>query len=203
MIPNFICLKDIEPRDEALRSSFVNDGEKLLIHVSNFRKVKRVEDVVKIFAQVKEKVPAKLVLVGDGPERHHIEEMCRNNKDCNEVIFVGKMKDTHHLMAAADLFLLTSEFESFGLVALESMGNKTPVISTNKGGIPEVMKDGVSGYMFDVGDVDGMAAKAIEVLSDDDRLNALRESAFEHSKNFELSKILPIYLDLYKRTISR
>ena len=203
VIPNFICLDDYVECDNELRSQFAKNGEKILIHVSNFRKVKRVEDVVHVFSRVKEKIPSVLLLVGDGPERHHIEEMCRANEFCHEIHFIGKTKDTEHLMAVADLFLLTSEFESFGLAALESMASKVPVISTNKGGLPEVMIDGKTGYMCEVGDIDDMTEKALRILTNPELHEQLKKSSFERAKDFELSKVLPKYLDLYNRMLDK
>ena len=203
VIPNFICPDDYVDCDPQLRSQFAKNGEKILIHVSNFRKVKRVEDVVRVFSRVKEKIPSVLLLVGDGPERHRIEEICRANKNCHEIHFIGKTKDTEHLMAVADLFLLTSEFESFGLAALESMASKVPVISTNKGGIPEVMIDGVTGYMCNVGDIDDMTEKALRILSDPALHENLRISSYKRALDFELSKVLPKYLDLYNRVLEQ
>jgi N-acetyl-alpha-D-glucosaminyl L-malate synthase BshA len=189
--------------DEDLRKQFSKNGEKILIHVSNFRKVKRVQDVVQVFSRVKEKIPAVLLLVGDGPERHHIEELCRANNSCNEIHFIGKTKNTEHLLAIADIFLLTSEFESFGLAALESMASKVPVISTNKGGIPEVMIDGKTGYMCEVGDIDAMTEKTLKILTDPELHQALKKSSYERALDFELSKVLPKYLNLYNRILEQ
>jgi N-acetyl-alpha-D-glucosaminyl L-malate synthase BshA len=203
VVPNFICLDDYVECDNELRKQFAKNGEKILIHVSNFRKVKRVEDVVRVFSRVKEKIPTVLLLVGDGPERHHIEEMCRKNEFCDEIHFIGKTKDTEHLMAVADLFLLTSEFESFGLAALESMASKVPVISTNKGGLPEVMIDGKTGYMCEVGDIDDMTEKALKILSNPELHEQLKKSSYERARDFELSKVLPSYLNLYNRMLDQ
>ncbi|MEQ8323260.1 MAG: N-acetyl-alpha-D-glucosaminyl L-malate synthase BshA [Vicingaceae bacterium] len=199
VIPNFICLGDYGTAEQGLKESFSKKGEKILIHVSNFRKVKRVEDVVSIFSQVNKKIPSKLLLVGDGPERHKIEEMCRQNSTCNDIHFIGKMKNTESLLAISDVFLLTSEFESFGLAALESMASSVPVISTNGGGIPEVIEEGKSGFMFDVGDVNGMAAKTLEILKDDTLHQELKKGAYQRARHFDLERVLPLYLDLYNR----
>ncbi len=201
VVPNFICFDDYKEADLNLKKELAPNGEKILIHISNFRKVKRVEDVVKIFARVKERIPSTLLLVGDGPERHNIEEMCRNSANCDKIRFIGKLKETERMLAISDLFLLTSEFESFGLAALESMANRVPVISTNRGGIPEVMVDGKTGYMFDVGDVESMADKAVEILSDENALLSLRKSSYERATDFELTKILPRYIEVYKSVI--
>lgn len=201
VIPNFICMDSIPSPDPLLREAFAPAGEKVVIHISNFRKVKRVHDVVKVFAKIKEQIPSVLLLVGDGPERHHIEEMCRSSENCDKIRFIGKMKETEKILAISDLFLLTSEFESFGLAALEAMALKIPVVSTNRGGIPEVMIDGKTGFMKDVGDIDGMAEKALEILTNADLYKELKEGAYQRSKDFELSKILPKYLKLYERVL--
>jgi N-acetyl-alpha-D-glucosaminyl L-malate synthase BshA len=140
-----------------------------------------------------------LLLVGDGPERHHVEELCRKNESCDSIRFIGKMKDTEKIIAISDLFLLTSEFESFGLAALEAMACKVPVISTNRGGIPEVMIDGQTGFMCDVGDIDAMSKKSLEILTDVQLHETLREGAYKRAQDFELKKILPKYIDLYNR----
>ena len=161
-----------------------------------------MEDVVQVFAKIKQEIPAVLLLVGDGPERHHIEEYCRSNKACNEIHFIGKMKNTENLLAISDLFLLTSEFESFGLAALEAMASKVPVISTNKGGIPEVMVDGETGYMCDVGDIEKMSSRALEILTNEDLHEKLKKSSYKRALDFELSKVLPKYLALYNRVLN-
>ncbi len=201
VIPNFICFEDYKEPDPKLRQAFAPNGEKIIIHISNFRKVKRVQDVVKVFSKIKEEIPCVLLLVGDGPERHHIEEMCRQNVDCDKIRFIGKMKDTEKVLAISDLFLLTSEFESFGLAALESMAVKVPVVSTNKGGLPEVMIDGQTGYMCDVGDIDAMAEKSLNILTDSVLSKELSEGAYERAKDFSLEKVLPMYLDLYEKVM--
>src|SRR5690606_17234618 len=168
VIPNFIniekCAKKIA--DLNLRKSLAPNGEKILIHVSNFRKVKRVPDVIKVFARVLKQLPSKLLLVGDGPERVKLEEMCREKNIDKHVYFLGKVKGTDGLLSLADLFLLTSKFESFGLAALEAMAMRVPVISTNTGGIPEVNVQGVTGYLSDVGDIADMSQNALKILKD-------------------------------------
>jgi len=159
VIPNFVCLKEYEYNGDtnAIRKSFAPKNEKILIHVSNFRKVKRTEDVIKVFDIVRKTIPARLVMVGDGPERYRSEELCRELSTCHLVTFLGKVKGVSRVLAASDLFILPSDTESFGLAALEAMAAKVPVISTNTGGIPEVNKAGVSGYLSNVGDVEHMA----------------------------------------------
>jgi len=203
VIPNFICLDHFNYNGsiDELRKSFVTNGEKIMIHVSNFRKVKRVDDVIKIFNIVRKKIPVKLIMLGDGPERHTLEELCRELEVCHLVKFLGKVKDFDPLLAASDLFLLPSETESFGLAALEAMAAKTPVISTNTGGIPEVNKNGVSGFLSNVGDVEEMAENAIKILSDDVTLENFKVGAYEQAKKFDIHTVLPQYEKLYQRLI--
>lgn len=204
VIPNFICLDDYKPNDAVCQKKmYAPHGERLLIHVSNFRKVKRVEDVLRVFDKVRKQIPAKLILVGDGPERPAIEKLCRELDTCNDIRSLGKIVNPEQILAISDLFLLTSETESFGLAALEAMAAKVPVISTNSGGIPEVNVQGVSGYMSNVGDVDDMAKNAISILKDDEILAKFKASAFEQAKEFDILKILPMYEELYKEVLKK
>ena len=204
VIPNFICLEHYSNNGsiDSLRKSFAPNGEKVLVHVSNFRKVKRVEDVIKVFDIVRKKIPVKLLLVGDGPERHRLEELCRELNTCHLVKFLGKVKDTERILAASDLFLLPSATESFGLAALEAMAAKVPVISTNTGGLPEVNKHGFSGFLSNVGDVEDMGKNALAILKDDTTLTTFKENAFTQAKNFDIHNILPIYEELYTKLIA-
>lgn len=202
VIPNFVCL------DEYDASSHVNhkelyapNGERLLIHISNFRKVKRVDDVVKIFEKVNKEIPSKLILVGDGPERGNIDRLCRELKLCDDIKVLGKIVNPEEVLMDADLFLLPSETESFGLAALEAMACSVPVISTNSGGIPEVNVNGFSGYMSNVGDIDDMAKNAISILKDEATLNLFKDNALEQAKKFDIAKILPIYEKLYEQLL--
>ncbi len=203
VIPNFVCLEQYNYNGsvESIKKSIAPNGEKILIHISNFRKVKRTQDVIKIFDIVRQKIPAKLLMVGDGPERHRLEELCRELNTCHLVKFLGKVKDTERILAASDLFILPSETESFGLAALEAMAAKTPVISTNTGGIPEVNIQGVSGYLSDIGNVEEMAENALKILANDDTLNKFREGAYNEAKKFDIHSILPIYEELYQQVI--
>ena len=205
VVPNFICFSDYENLGDiaSIKKSFAPNNEKILIHVSNFRKVKRVQDVFKVFIKVNEKIPAKLLLVGDGPERYQLEEFCRNQGVCDKVHFLGKLKDTERILSASDLFLLTSESESFGLAALEAMAAKVPVISSNTGGIPEVNKHGFSGYLSNVGDIDDMAVNALKILSDDAVLEQFKQNAYQQAKQFDIEKILPQYEAIYKELIEK
>jgi len=201
VIPNFVCLEQYNYNGSiaSIKNSVAPNGEKILIHISNFRKVKRTEDVLKIFDIVRQQIPAKLLMVGDGPERHRLEELCRELGTCHLVTFLGKVKDTERVLAASDLFILPSETESFGLAALEAMAAKTPVISTNTGGIPEVNKQGVSGYLSGIGNVEEMAENAIKILKDETTLESFKTAAYNEAKNFDIHAILPVYEKLYER----
>jgi N-acetyl-alpha-D-glucosaminyl L-malate synthase BshA len=203
VIPNFICLDhyNLNGSVKELKQSFAPNNERVLVHVSNFRKVKRTEDVIRIFDIVRKKIPAKLLMVGDGPERHHLEELCRELGTCDLVKFVGKVKDTERILAASDVFILPSESESFGLAALEAMAAKTPVISTNTGGIPEVNEHGISGFLSNVGDVEDMANNTLKILESDESLDKFRIGAYEQAKKFDINTILPLYENLYNSVI--
>jgi N-acetyl-alpha-D-glucosaminyl L-malate synthase BshA len=194
VIPNFIQLEDYTMETNfKLRRRYALDDEFVITHISNFRKVKRVEDVVHIFKKISDVFPSKLVLVGDGPERQKVEELCRSLGTCDKVILLGKMQATHLPLSMSDLFLLPSETESFGLAALEAMAAGVPVISTNTGGLPEVNEAGFSGYLADVGDVETMAAKAIEILSSAETLNTFKRQARENANRFDIHEVLPFY----------
>jgi len=169
-----------------------------MVHISNFREVKRVQDVIKVFDIVRKQMPTSLILVGDGPERHKMEELCRELHACDAIKFLGKVRDTERILAASDLFDLPSESESFGLAALEAMAAKIPVISTNTGGIPEVNIHGVSGYLSNVGDVDDMAKNALAILKNDATLNQFKQGAYQQAQQFDIHKILPMYEALYE-----
>lgn len=202
VIPNFVCLEHYNPNNgQELRKEYAPNGELIVTHTSNFRKVKRVDDVIRIFSKVRERVNAKLLLVGDGPDRHRIEELCRELKTCDDVIMLGKMQSAEEVLSASDLFLLPSETESFGLAALEAMASGVPVISTNSGGLPEVNEHGVSGYLGEVGDVDYMANRAISLLSDEEKLSRFKQQALETAQKFDIEKILPAYLKLYQSLV--
>lgn len=204
VIPNFIRINDYSiTATNDFKQYCCPNGEKILIHISNFRKVKRVEDVIKIFALVKEKIDCRLLLIGDGPERNNIEKLCRQLNICKDVLMIGKLKQTPEVLAVSDLFLLPSETESFGLAALEAMAAGVPVISSNTGGIPEVNKHGISGYLSDVGNVQEMAKYAIELLSDEDKYIKMSESAKQIAMNFDLEKILPLYEHLYYQVLKK
>jgi N-acetyl-alpha-D-glucosaminyl L-malate synthase BshA len=204
VIPNFIDLQRFQKRPhEHFKKSLCPNGEKLLMHTSNFRKVKRIEDIVKVFALVRKKIPAKLVLIGDGPERSGIEALCRELEVQNDARFLGKMDGIEEALSLADLFLLTSEKESFGLAALEAMACEVPVISSNAGGIPEVNIHGVTGYVSEIGDVKDMAANAIKMLSDPILHDQMKANALARAQEFDIVKILPLYERYYERITSK
>ncbi|PCJ64623.1 MAG: N-acetyl-alpha-D-glucosaminyl L-malate synthase BshA [Bacteroidetes bacterium] len=197
VVPNFIDFKRFnkQPKDH-FKKVIAPNGEKILVHTSNFRKVKRVPDVLEIYRKVSVKVPAKLLLIGDGPERAAVEEECRECDICKDVIFLGKQEAVEEILSIADLFIIPSETESFGLAALEAMACEVPVISTNTGGLPEVNIDGVTGYTSNIGDVEKMAKDALEILQDKN-LARFKAQAKEHSLKYKLENILPLYEALY------
>jgi N-acetyl-alpha-D-glucosaminyl L-malate synthase BshA len=202
VIHNFIDFSRFRKTNkDHFRKAIAPEGEKILVHISNFRKVKRVEDVIHIFERVSKRIKSKLLLIGDGPERKYMEELCRNLHLCDEIRFLGKQEAVEELLAIADLFILPSENESFGLAALEAMACEVPVISSNAGGIPEVNIDGVTGYMCEVGNVDGMAARCIELLEDEESLAVFRKNAFKQAQRFDIHEILPSYENYYLEII--
>lgn len=203
VIPNFICPeRHNKPTDYELKANYAPNGERVIMHMSNFRAVKRVKDVVQTFAKIVEKVPAKMVFVGDGPDRFAVEKMCRDLGTCKHTYFLGKVKDVEEVIDIADLFILPSETESFGLAALEAMISKVPVITTNAGGLSEVMEQGVSGFMSNVGDVDDMAEKALTILESTDCLEQFKRGAYKQAQKFDLRNILPKYENLYNELLN-
>lgn len=204
VIPNFIRLEHYNlPEAKKFRKLYASDNQKILVHISNFRKVKRVEDVLRMFDIVRKKIPSRLILVGDGPERNNIEKLCRELDTCAEIQSLGKISEPNSVLAIGDLFVLPSETESFGLAALEAMAAGVPVISTNKGGLPEINVHGFSGMMSDVGDVQDMAKNAMYILGDEKRLAEFKANALKQASKYEISKILPLYEDLYKRVMAK
>jgi N-acetyl-alpha-D-glucosaminyl L-malate synthase BshA len=203
VIPNFIELEKI--RNESLiscqRSVMAKKEERIVTHISNFRKVKRIPDIIKIFYKIQEKIPAKLMMVGDGPEKARAEQLCKELGIEDKVIFFGNSNEIDQILSFSDLFLLPSETESFGLAALEAMAWSVPVISSNSGGLPEVNFDGVSGYLSNVGDVDSMAENALKILANDETLNKFRANALNVAKQFDIKNILPLYENLYLQAI--
>ncbi len=202
VIPNFIQSKDELPViNMEKRRHYAQDDELILCHISNFRPVKRISDVVHIFQKVQEQLPARLLLAGDGPDRAIVERLARDLGICHKIIFTGKVRETAPILELSDLFLLPSETESFGLAALEAMAEGVPVVSSNTGGIPEVNIDGFSGFTSNVGDVDSMAENAIRILKDKATHQVFRKNALEQAKRFDLAQILPIYEDLYESVL--
>jgi L-malate glycosyltransferase len=204
VIPNFINLEEYKiPSDKCQRHRYAPANEKIMIHVSNFRKVKRVEDVLRVFDKVRQKLPCKLILVGDGPERGNIEKLCRELNTCGDIISLGKIADPKEVLSISDLFILPSETESFGLAALEAMAMKIPVICSNTGGLPELNINGVTGYMCNVGDVESMAKHAVEILSDEKKLAQFKAAAYKRAGDFDISKILTDYEKLYVAVVEK
>jgi len=198
-IPNFIDMGLYKQECSiSLRNKFAKEEEAILVHISNFRKVKRVQDVVKIFEKVNKQVLSKLLMIGDGPERLKAEQLCRKLGITKQVRFLGKLKGIEKMLSIADVFVLPSETESFGLVALEAMASKVAVISTNSGGLPEVNIDGKTGYLSCVGDVNKMANDTIHLLKDSKKLNEFKKNALAHAKTFDLPNILPQYEAVYQ-----
>ena len=200
VIYNFVDVSRFSKKPiDAFRKVISPHGEKVLVHASNFRKIKRVNDVIKIFAQVRKQVPAKLLMIGDGPERPGSETLARLLNVHEDIRFLGKQEQMEEILAVSDLFLLPSEYESFGLSALEAMAAHMPVISSNAGGLPEINIHGVTGYLADVGNIAEMSAFAIELLSDDELLQVFKQQAYDHACNFDIHNIVPRYEELYSR----
>jgi N-acetyl-alpha-D-glucosaminyl L-malate synthase BshA len=203
VIPNFVPPPPVLDNERAyIRSKYASDNQAILCHISNFRPVKRTEDVIRIFARVRAKKDCKLILVGDGPDRYACERLCRELHLCNDVIFLGKVRDTVHVLEIVDVFLLPSETESFGLAALEAMAVGVPVVSSNTGGIPEVNEHGISGYLADVGQTDQMALYVLDIL-DPKNFENMKAGARKVSQKFALSAILPQYEALYRKLVQK
>lgn len=200
VIHNFVDTQRFQKKPiDAFRKVIAPNGERILMHASNFRKIKRVQDVVRIFDIVNKKIPSKLLFVGDGPERPGAEDLCRELGLTDHMRFVGKQEQMEEILAVADLFLLTSEYESFGLAALEAMAAGVPVISTNAGGLPEIAVEGETGYLSEVGDIENMSERAISILESDATLKKFKANAAAHAKRFDIHKIVPEYEALYNR----
>lgn len=202
VVPNFIdTSKYIESVSNCSRNMLASREEKIITHVSNFRKVKRIDDVIKVFYLIQKEQKAKLVMVGQGPEREMAENMVADLKIENKVLFLGESNEIDKVLSFSDLFLLTSQSESFGLAALEAMANGVPVISTNTGGLPEVNKQGFSGYLSDVGAVEEMAKNALSILSSEENLQKFKQNARKQSYNFDILTVVPLYENLYKQAL--
>ena len=198
VIPNFIDFSRFKKTNkDHFKKAISPKGEKIIVHTSNFRKVKRVEDVIHVLCKISEKIPAKLLMIGDGPERQNAEKLVRSLCDKMDVRFLGKQEAVEELLAIADVFLLPSESESFGLSALEAMACEVPVVSSNAGGIPEVNIDGETGFLLNVGDVQGMANRCLELLQDEAMLAQFKKNAFAQAQRFDIASILPKYEAFY------
>jgi len=201
VIPNFIDLERFKRQEkEHFKKAICPNNEKLLVHTSNFRKLKRIQDVLYVFAGVRKKMPSKLLLVGDGPERASMEMICRELDISADVRFLGKLDAVEEVLSIADVFLMPSESESFGLAALEAMACQVPVVSSNIGGIPELNIDGFSGFTANVGDIAAMVRHTLHIL-DEENLPTFRVNAFKRAQEFELSKILPQYEAVYEKVL--
>jgi len=204
VIPNFIDLQRHENQfTDCQREMMAQKGEKIITHISNFRKVKRIPDVIEVFNNILKAMPAKLMMVGEGPEREPAEELCYKLEISDNVIFFGNSNEIDKILCFSDLFLLPSVTESFGLAALEAMASSVPVISSNTGGIPEVNVHGVSGFLSDVGDVGDMSKNAIYILEDSKRLSQFKANAKRESEKYEIHKIVPLYEAVYESTLKK
>ncbi|MEZ5024218.1 MAG: N-acetyl-alpha-D-glucosaminyl L-malate synthase BshA [Chitinophagales bacterium] len=198
VIPNFIDFSRFSKSDKShFKLAIAPHGEKILMHTSNFRRVKRVDDVIKVFAKVNAVIPSKLLMIGDGPKRQECEQLARDLGVASDVRFLGKQQAIEELLAIGDLFLIPSASESFGLAALEAMACEVPVISSNAGGLPEVNIDGKTGFVLDIGDVNGMAEKAIKLLDDAEMLAEFSKNAYDQARVFAIENVLPLYEQYY------
>lgn len=202
VIPNFIDLNRFRRQNkDHFKTAICPNGEKLIVHTSNFRRVKRIDDAVMVFYHLRQQIPVKLLLAGDGPERTRIQQLCRELGISDDVRFLGKLDAVEEILSVADLFLMPSENESFGLAALEALACEVPLITSNAGGLPELNIPGVTGFLSPVGDVADMVKNALYVL-DDANLPRFKENALARAKDFELSKILPMYERHYERVLA-
>jgi N-acetyl-alpha-D-glucosaminyl L-malate synthase BshA len=202
VIPNFIDVKRFQKQaKEHFKMAIAPFNEKLIVHTSNFRKVKRVEDVIRIFDRINSKITSKLLLVGDGPERHNAEMLCRELNLCENILFLGKQNPVEEILSVCDLFLMPSQTESFGLAALEAMACEVPVVASNAGGIPELVQHGISGFLSDVGNVEEMAANGIKILENPENLKMYKANALKRALEFDINNIVPIYENFYSSVI--
>ena len=203
VIPNFIDLEKFKKqKKDHFKKAICPNGESLIVHTSNFRKVKRVGDVISIFANIHNEIPAKLLMIGDGPERVKAEAQCRELDICDDVRFLGKLEAVEEVLSVADLFIMPSEKESFGLAALEAMACEVPVISTNTGGLPELNVQGGTGFLSNVGDIEDMTRKALFVL-DKNNLPRFKDNALKRAQEFDISRILPLYESYYQQVMEK
>ena len=203
VIPNFIDNSLYDGPKKCARAQLAPDGEKIVTHISNFRPLKRVQDVVDVFYGIQKEIPAKLLLLGDGPEREKIQDQVKRLDLLDKVIFLGKTNEVERVLCTSDLFLLTSESESFGLAALEAMAARVPVVSSNAGGIPEVNTHGVTGYLSAVGDINDMTKNSLNLLKNEVLHEEFKENAKQRALTFEMNEILPQYMKVYEKALSR
>lgn len=204
VVPNFIDFERHEmPLHPEGRACLANKDERIVTHISNFRKVKRIPDVIKVFYRIQKKVPAKLIMVGEGPEKEPAEQLCEDLGISEKVLFVGNSNEVDKILGYSDLFILPSETESFGLAALEAMASGVPVISSNTGGIPEVNEQGFSGFLSDVGDCDAMAGNGLLILENDDTLRQFKKQALKQARKFSIEKIVTVYENLYQKAFEK
>jgi L-malate glycosyltransferase len=203
VIPNFIDLEKFKKqKKDHFKKAICPNDELLIVHTSNFRKVKRVGDVIDVFYNIHKEIPAKLLMIGDGPERVHAEQQCRDLHICDDVRFLGKLEAVEEVLSVADLFLMPSEKESFGLAALEAMACEVPVISSNTGGLPELNIQGVTGYLANIGDIEDMTQKALHIL-DKNNLPKFKANALKRAQEFDIGRILPLYESYYTKVIEK
>uniref|UniRef100_UPI00404B0D4F N-acetyl-alpha-D-glucosaminyl L-malate synthase BshA n=1 Tax=Gelidibacter sp. TaxID=2018083 RepID=UPI00404B0D4F len=204
VVPNFIDIsKQKHQFTDCQRDFMANEREKIVTHISNFREVKQIPDVIKVFYNIQKEIPAKLMMVGEGPEKEKAERLCENLGITDKVIFFGNSNEIDRILCFSDLFLLPSITESFGLAALEAMAAGVPVISSNTGGIPEVNIDGVSGFLSNVGDVEAMSKNALHILSTNEILKQFKQNAIRESKKFDIHNVVPQYETIYERTLKK
>ncbi len=203
VIPNFVDLNRFSHRAKShFKMAIAPNGERIVTHISNFRKVKRIDNVIHVFNGIRKVLAARLLLVGDGPERQKAENLCRELDMCDEVRFLGKQEAVEELLSISDLFVMPSETESFGLAALEAMACQVPVISSDAGGLTEVNLHGITGYVAHYDDIEAMTGFAVDILKDDARLAEFRKNALAQAKKFDITHILPLYEALYQRTLA-
>ncbi|MDC1188210.1 N-acetyl-alpha-D-glucosaminyl L-malate synthase BshA [Flavobacteriales bacterium] len=202
VVPNFVCVEKFsgEPKD-CKKATFAPNGEQILMHISNFRKVKRIQDIIKIHSRVSKTIDTRLILIGDGPERSSMERLAREEGVEDTTYFLGKIKETERALCAADVYLMTSETESFGVSALEAMAAKVPVVSSNTGGIPEVNTNGITGFLSNVGNIQEMSDNVIKLLSDKVLYDKVSEAAYQNACKFNINNVLPLYEKLYEELV--
>ena len=204
VVPNFIDLKKMKHEfTDCQRDVMATEDECIITHISNFRPVKRISDIVRVFYNIQKEIPAKLMMVGEGPEKEPAEQLCKQLEIEDKVVFFGNSNEIDKILCFSDLFLLPSETESFGLAALEAMSNGVPVISSNTGGIPEVNKHGVSGYLSDVGNIDEMSTNALRILKDKETLNKFKINAKKEAHKFDIYEVVPYYEAIYEQVLNK